>query len=59
MNEKLEAAIKKIEAKSGKMCIPLRRILMRRVTEQMTAEMRIRNKAQTPTPEMLNRVIDL
>lgn len=58
-NEKLEAAIKEIETKSGKMCMPLRRILMNRVTAQMTRECMERGKAQRPTPEMLNRVIDL
>lgn len=58
-NEKLEAAIKKVEAKTGKMCKPLRRILMQRVTAQMTEECIVRGKAQRPTPEMLNRVIDL
>lgn len=58
-NERLEAAIQKIEATTGKMCMPLRRILMNRVTAQITAECIARGKAQRVTPEMLNRVVDL
>lgn len=58
-NELLEAAIKKVEAKTGQVCRPLRRILMQRVTAQITEECIARGKAQRPTQEMLNRVVDL